>query len=198
MRAEEVNVRKVTFRAIAMVAALGACAGLAKAAFAANLNGRKFLQAQGPTVFSSGKPGVPDNPGSLTLTGLIEFNGNGGAKFVAITLNYLATNDFTGGVLCKLNTPADVEASFDEKTGVGTLKVTIGKNDACFQLHSGEAAVPFQGEQFAGRGVTFDLYHGAGASTIVSTASSILDNDGNTINVANVTGSLAPAHSTGP
>lgn len=198
MRPEEIKVRKVTVRAIAMVAALGSCAGLAKPAFAASLNGRKFLQAQGATVFSSGKVGVPDNPGSLTLTGLIEFNGNGGAKFVAITLNYLAANDFTGGVLCKLNTPADVEDSFDEKTGVGTLKVTIGKNDACFELDSGSPAVPFQGEQFSGRGVTFDLYHGAGASTIVSTACSILDNSGNTINVANVTGSLAPATSTGP
>ena len=198
MRSEENSVRKVTFRATAMVAALGACAGLAKPAVAANLNGRKFLQAQGPTVFSSGKAGVPDNPGWLTLTGLIEFNGNGGAKFVAITLNYSATNDFTSGVLCKLNTPADVEASFDEKTDVGTLKVTIGKNDACFELESLKPAVPFSDEQFSGRGVTFDLYHGAGASTIVSTASSILDNSGNTVNVANVTGSLAPATSTGP
>jgi len=198
MRPEENSVRKVTFRATAMVAALGACAGLAGPASAASLNGRKFLQAQGATVFSSGKAGVPDNPGSLTLTGLIEFNGNGGAKFVAITLNYLATNDFTSGVLCKLNTPADVEDSFDEKTGVGTLKVSIGKNDACFELDSGSPAVPFGSDQFSGRGVTFDLYHGAGASTIVSTASSILDNSGNTVNVANVTGSLAPATSTGP
>src|SRR5262249_49160960 len=127
-----------------------------------------------------------------------EFNGDGGAKFVAITLNYSATNDFISGFLCKLNTPADVEDSFDEKTGVGTLKITIGKNDGCFVLHTGEAAVPFGSDQFSGRGVTFDLYHGAGASTIVSTASSILDNSGNTVNVANVTGSLAPATSTGP
>jgi len=69
MRPEEISVRKVTFRAIAMVAVLGACAGLAKPVFAANLNGRKFLQAQGATVFSSGKVDVPDNAGSLTLTG---------------------------------------------------------------------------------------------------------------------------------
>jgi hypothetical protein len=198
MRPEEINVREVTFRAIAMVAALGAWAIMAKPAFAASLNGRKFLQAQGATVFSSGKVDVPDNAGSLTLTGLVEFNGNGGAKFVAITLNYSATNDFSSGILCKLNTPADVEDNFDEKTGVGTLKITIGKNDGCFVLHTGEAAIPFSDEQFSGRGVTFDLYHGAGASTIVSTASSILDNSGNTINVANVTGSLAPANSTGP
>ena len=190
--------RKVIIKGIAVAAALGACAGLSKPAFAASLSGRKFLQAQGATVFSSGKVDVPDNAGSLSLTGLIEFNGNGGAKFVAITLNYSATNDFTSGVLCKLNTPADVENSFDEKTGVGTFKVTIGKNDACFELNTGATAVPFPNEQFSGRGVTFDLYHGGGASTIVSTASSILDNSGNTVNVANVTGSLAPARSDGP
>lgn len=190
--------RKVIFRAITMVAALGAFACLTTPASAASLSGRKFLQAQGATVFSSGKAGVPDNPGSLTLTGIVEFNGNGGAKFVAITLNYNATNDFASSIFCRLNTAADVEDNFDEKTGVGTFKVTIGKNDGCFESDTGAPAVPFSNEHFFDRGVTFDLYHGSGASIIVSTASAILDNGGNTLNVANVAGSLAPIHSNGP
>ena len=113
-------------------------------------------------------------------------------------LNYNATNDFASSIFCRLNTAADVEDNFDEKTGVGTFKVTIGKNDGCFESDTGAPAVPFSNEHFFDRGVTFDLYHGSGASIIVSTASAILDNGGNTLNVANVAGSLAPIHSNGP
>jgi hypothetical protein len=175
-----------------MTVTLAALTGQAMPASAGSLTGHKFLQVRGSTAFPSSKVDVPDNTGSLTLTGIIEFNGDGGAKFVAITLFYLGLIDSGNSILCKLNSPADVTNEFDEKSGVGTFKVTIGKNDACIEADSGKPATNFGDEHFYDRGITFDLYHVAGSSRLVSTESGILDNGGNVINLVNLQGSLDP------
>lgn len=182
--------RRVTLRAIAMVAPLAA---LACPASAASMNGLKFLQAQGSTTFA-GAPKEPDIPGSLTLTGLIDFNGNGGAKAVAITLNYNSPMDVFGAVLCELRTAADVKDEFEQATGVGTLTVMLGKNDACIETQTGKPFVPDSPLQFYDRPITFDLYHAPGSARIASTASAILDGNSNVVNIVNVTGSIVPAH----
>jgi len=172
-----------------MLATLAALAGLGGAASAASMNGLKFLQAQGSTTFA-GASQQPDIPGSLTLTGLIEFNGNGGAKSVAITLNYNSPNDVFAAVLCELRTAADVKNEFEQATGVGTLTVMLSKNDACIETQSGKPFVPDQPLQFYDRPITFDLYHGPGNARIASTASAILDGNSNVVNIVNVTGSI--------
>src|SRR5258708_5107856 len=105
------------FRSIALAATLAAVVCLAKPALAANLMGQKFLQATGSTGSTV--------PGWLTLTGLIEFNGNGGAKSVALTLNYIEQVQTNYPIGCKLNTAGAAEDSYDEKGRVGTFTVTI-------------------------------------------------------------------------
>jgi hypothetical protein len=187
--------REVIIRNVTTVAALVAVVCLAKPALAASLNGLRFLQAQGTTTFP-GRAQEPDNPGFLTLTGLIEFNGNGGAKTVAITLNYNSPTDTFGAILCKLNTLSDVTDEFDQSTGIGTFSVKVGKNDACITPWNGKPFVPDSGSTPGP--ITFDLYHGAGSARIASTASAILDGNSNVINIVNVTGSIVPAHANGP
>ena len=162
-------------------------------ASAASMNGPKFLQAQGSTAFEGG-PKEPAVPGSLTLTGLIEFNGNGGAKSVAITLNYNSPNDVDTAISCELRTAADVKNEFGKATGVGTLTVMLSKNDACILTQTGDRFVPDTGLNFYDRPITFDLYHGPGNARIASTASAILDGNSNVVNIVNVTGSIVAAH----
>jgi hypothetical protein len=184
--------RRTIRGAITMAATLAALVCLAKPASAASMNGLKFLQAQGATTFL-GAAREPDVPGSLTLTGLIEFNGNGGAKSVAITLNYNSPNDAFAAVLCELRTAADVKNEFEQTTGVGTFTVMLSKNDACIKTQSGEPFVPDTGLNFYDRPITFDLYHGPGNARIASTASAILDANSNVVNIVNVTGSIVAA-----
>jgi hypothetical protein len=164
-----------------MAAAITALACLAQSASAASLNGHKLLEARGPTGAATA--------GSLTLGGLIEFNGDGGAKFVAITLNYVEHVQSDFPVLCKLNTPGDVKDEYDEKTGVGTFSITIGKNDACIDQTTDKPPL----DPVDGKTITFDLYHGAGLSKIVSTSSGLVNSFGNTIESVDVAGSLTPA-----
>jgi hypothetical protein len=190
---EGINMRKVICRAIAAVATLAALGCLAKPASAASMNGLKFLQAQGSTTYA-GASQQPDIPGSLTLTGLIEFNGNGGAKAVAITLNYNSPNDVFGAVLCELRTAGDVKDEFEQATGVGTFTVMLSKNDACILTQSGDPFVPDSPLHFYDRPITFDLYHGPGNARIASTASAILDGNSNVVNIVNVVGSIVSAH----
>ena len=187
--------RRGTIRSIRILAALAAVVCMAEPALAASLNGLKLMQAQGTTTFP-GLPREPDNPGFLTLTGLVDFNANGGAKTVAITLNYNSPTDTFGAILCKLNTPSDVTDEFDQSTGVGTFTLKVGKNDACITPHDGKPFVPDSGSTQGP--ITFDLYHGTGSARIASTASAILDGNSNVINIVNVTGSIVPAHANGP
>ena len=87
--------RKVIFRAaITTVAMLGGIAFLAQWAWADSLTGLRFLQAQGPTSFLDASF---RGCGWLSVTGLIDFDGNGGARSLHVTLFYAGGTCGRGG-----------------------------------------------------------------------------------------------------
>jgi hypothetical protein len=130
--------------------------------------GQRLIEAGGGAVDrdDSGKPS-----GHMAMAGFIELNPlkkgvtTGTAKALDLTLDYQDPS-FGDHLACHLTIPGDV--SYTLVKGVGTLTFTVGSASECPLADN------------TGKKIVFALYVGGAKGRIVSTFSTLIDNDGAT------------------
>jgi hypothetical protein len=149
----------------------------------------------GPRLIATygGSTDTNNDEGHLNIAGLINFNGHGGASSLNVTIVYnerYDDDDFT----CRLSAPSDLSFNLGPN-GVGTLTLAIGPNDSCFSPALKQFAVP-ELKRFIPT-ITFRLFAlpsdpQSASGRLISTSSTLVDNDGDEIVVPNTEGTLLP------
>jgi len=107
---------------------------LANVAVANAFSGRRLISAAG-AVRESG----PSESGTLSLSGMIDFNKSGGASAVQITIDMIDSGG--DNIACVLTTPGDVAYTLS-KEGIGMLTLTVGAGDTtCTAGNTGKSIV---------------------------------------------------------
>ena len=148
------------------------------------LNGHLFITAHGGTTDATG------DHGTISLAGLIDFFNSASVNQVdQITLVYQDSNDPADGFTCIFADPFDGTYSVDRASGIGSLKLTVGATDKCFQTVNPVINVPN-----AGRSITFTVYViGNQDARIVETQINLVDSDTDLVGDGTAVGSLAAA-----
>jgi hypothetical protein len=142
------------------------------------LSGRLLISAHGGTSDNT------DDHGTISLAGLIDFE-SAKTQLVQVTLVYQDSNDPGDGFTCILANPNDCAYSIASR-GIGTLKLTVGAADNCFQTIDQTVNVPN-----AGNSITFTAYNITNHNArIVETQINLLDSDGDIVSDGTAVGSL--------
>jgi hypothetical protein len=96
---------------------------LTNAPLAHAFTGRHLISAAGAI-----RESVAAETGTISLSGMIDFNRTGGATAVDITIDLIDSGG--DAINCVLSTPADVAYTLS-KEGIGTLTLTQGASDVC-------------------------------------------------------------------
>ena len=116
----------------------------------------------------SGHSGHMALAGAIALQPIRKKEKHAEAKALDLRIEY---QDFfeTQHMSCHLTTPSDVSYSLDK--GVGTITFTVSASDSCTN----------NGHSNTGNSITFTLYAAGAKGRIVSTDSTLVNNDGETI-----------------
>jgi hypothetical protein len=143
-------------------------------------------QATGPRLIEAGggaTDGDDEVSGHMAIAGSIQLNSVkkeevGTAKTLDLQIEY---EDFIFGqhMSCHLAFPTDV--SFTVKKGVGILTLTVSAGDACTN----------NGHSNTGNHITFAFVVSGGKARLISTESTLVDSDGDTIRDVAVVGEMS-------
>jgi hypothetical protein len=106
---------------------------LARVPSANAFSGRHLISAAGAV-----RESAASESGTLSLSGMIDFNKTGGASAVQITIDMIDSGG--DNISCVLATPGDVAYTLS-KEGIGTLTLTVGTGDTCTAGNTGKKIV---------------------------------------------------------
>jgi hypothetical protein len=120
-------------RQLVTAAVAGAALLLANVPVANAFTGRHLISAAGAI-----RETTAAESGTISLSGLIDFNKSNGASAVDVTIDLVDSGG--DNIACVLSTPADVAYTLS-KEGIGTLTLTVGSADTCTAGNTGKAIV---------------------------------------------------------
>lgn len=181
------NSVRCSLRALLGVAVLVPAFALAGVAVAsAQVAGPKILSARGGTTDNNG------DDGHIAMGGLAVLDNSGGAKSLNFTIAYLDNPNTSGSTgddfVCEVTTPSDLSYSISK--GVGTLTLTLSKTDPCYKTVNPSLAF-----YNTGKSISFQVYALGSKLRMVSTQSSLVDGEGDTIDNLAVSGEMNPSGS---
>jgi hypothetical protein len=142
--------------------------------------GNRLIIASGGAVDfdDSGHTGHMALAGAIALQPIRKNEAHAEAKALDLRIEY---QDFfeTQHMSCHLTTPSDVSYSLDK--GVGQITFTVSASDSCTN----------NGHSNTGKSITFTLYAAGAKGRIVSTDSTLVNDDGETIGNVAVVGEIS-------
>lgn len=149
-------------------AILGTMLLFTNASVASAFSGRHLINAAGAIHETAAS-----ETGTISLSGLIDFDKSGGASSVDVTI---ALVDSGGdSISCVLSTSADVTYSLTK--GIGTLTLTVGENDTCTTGNTGKAIV-------------FNFVVLSNTGRITATSINLVDDMSDVVDLTTATGSI--------
>ena len=150
-------------------AIMGAALLVANVPVANAFSGRHLISAAGAVRETSAS-----ETGTISLSGLIDFNRTGGASAVQITIDLIDSGG--DNIACVLSTPSDVAYTLS-KEGIGTLTLTVGSADTCTAGNTGNAIV-------------FNFVVLSNTGRITATSIDLVDSMSDVVDLTTATGSI--------
>jgi len=154
-------------KTIAML--LGTTLLLANAPLAHAFTGRHLISAAGAV-----RESIAAETGTISLSGMIDFNRTGGATAVDITIDLIDSGG--DNISCVLSTPADVAYTLS-KAGIGTLTLTVGSTDTCTTGNTGKS-------------IGFNFVVLTNTGRITATSIDLVDNMGDVVDLTTLSGAI--------
>jgi hypothetical protein len=142
---------------------------LANVTVASAFSGRHLISAAGAI-----RESVASETGTISLSGMIDFDRTGGATAVDITIDLIDSGGDT--ISCVLSTPADV-AYMLSKEGIGTLTLTVGSTDTCTTGNTGKA-------------IGFNFVVLTNTGRITATTIDLVDSMGDVVDLTTLSGTI--------
>jgi hypothetical protein len=148
---------------------LGMTLLLANAPLANAFTGRHLINAAGAIRESTAA-----ETGTISLSGMIDFDKSGGASAVDITIDLIDSGGDT--INCVLSTPADVAYTLS-KEGIGTLTLAVGSGDTCTTGNTGKS-------------IGFNFVVLTNTGRITATSIDLVDNMSDVVDLTTLTGAI--------
>ncbi len=148
---------------------LGMMMLLANVPLANAFSGRRLISAAGAI-----RESAATETGTISLSGMIDFDRTGGATAVDITIDLIDSGG--DSISCVLSTPSDVAYTLS-KEGIGTLTLTVGSADTCTTGNTGKAIV-------------FNFVTLTSTGRITATSIDLVDNMGDVVDLTTLSGAI--------
>jgi hypothetical protein len=148
---------------------LGMTLLLANAPLANAFTGRRLINAAGAI-----RESAATETGTISLSGMIDFDKSGGASAVDITIDLIDSGG--DSISCVLSTPADVAYTLS-KEGIGTLTLTVGSGDTCTTGN-------------VGKSIGFNFVVLTNTGRITATSIDLIDNMSDVVDLTTLSGAI--------
>jgi hypothetical protein len=155
-------------RQIVAATLMGAMLVVTNAPVANAFSGRHLISAVGAVHET-----VAAESGTISLSGLIDFNKSNGASAVDVTIDLVDSGG--DSIACVLSTPSDVTYSLSK--GMGTLTLTVGSSDVCTTGNTGKTIV-------------FNFVVLSNTGRITATSINLVDDMSDVVDLTTATGSI--------